>query len=242
LGLAARSGVPGPVKPPPPRLSHTLNSAGESPTAGFAPGRSYPSTGPTSLRDRRGIAVAAELERCLPMLGGPPDGSYRSVLINPKIRGRRREAPLAAARAGQPLDPSQAMWVRVVEYMIEDRATCGELFCLITNLLDHETAPAVELAGVYHERWDIELSFDEIETHHIGHQRVLRSRAPELVKQEIWGMLLTHYAIRHIMKDAADTVGTDPDRLSFMRSFRVIRRQVANQAGFSPSPNDDGTD
>lgn len=71
---------------------------------------------------------------------------------------------------------------------------------------------------------------------------MLRSRTPELVKQEIWGLLLTHYSIRHIMKDAADTVGTDPDRLSFIRSFRVIRRQVSSQAGFSPSPNGCGTD
>jgi hypothetical protein len=178
----------------------------------------------------------------LPMLGGLPDGSYRSVLINPKIRGRRREELLAAARAGQPLDPSQAILVRVVEYMVENRTTRGELFCLITNLLDHETAPAMELAELYHERWEIELSFDEIETHQLAQDRVLRSRTPELVKQEIWGLLLTHYAIRHTMKDAADTVGTDPDRLSFIRSFRVIRRQVSNQAGFSPSPDGHGTD
>jgi len=175
------------------------------------------------------------------MLGGLPDGSYRSVLINPTIRGRRREELLAAARAGQPLDPSQAMLVRVVEYMVENRTTRGELFCLITNLLDYETAPAMELAELYHERWEIELSFDEIETHQLASDRVLRSRTPELVKQEIWGLLLTHYAIRHTMKDAADTVGTDPDRLSFIRGFRVIRRQVSNQAGFSPSPNGHGT-
>ena len=64
--------------------------------------------------------------------------------------------------------------------------------------------------------------------------RVLRSRTPELVKQEIWSLLLVHYAIRHVMKDAADTVGTDPDDLSFIRSSRAIRRQVPNQAGFSP--------
>lgn len=63
---------------------------------------------------------------------------------------------------------------------------------------------------------------------------MLRSRTPELVKQEIWSLLLTHYAIRHVMKDAADTVGTDPDDLSFTRSYRAIRRQVPNQAGFSP--------
>ena len=108
------------------------------------------------------------------------------------------------------------------------------LFCLITTLLDHEFAPAVELAEAYAQRWEIELSFDEIEIHQTGGERVLRSRTPELVKQEIWSLLLVHYAIRHVMKDAADTVGTDPDDLSFMRSYRAIRRQVPNQAGFSP--------
>jgi hypothetical protein len=170
----------------------------------------------------------------LPVLEWLPDGSYRSVLINPKIRGRRREALLSAAASGTDLDPDQAMVIRVVEYAIEDRPGSGELFCLITTILDHEFAPAVELATAYHQRWEIELSFDEIETHQTGHPRVLRSRTPELVKQEIWALLLTHYAIRHIMKDAADTVGTDPDNLSFIRSYRAIRRQVPNQAGFSP--------
>jgi len=170
----------------------------------------------------------------LPVLAALPDGSYRSVLINPKVRGRRREALIAAAAAGDDLDPAQAMVIRVVEYMIENRTGSGELFCLITTLADHELAPAVELAAVYAERWEIELSFDEIETHQTGHDRVLRSRTPKLVKQEIWSLLLTHYAIRHVMKDAADTVGTDPDDLSFIRSYRAIRRQVPNQAGFSP--------
>lgn len=170
----------------------------------------------------------------LPVLAWLPDGSYRSVLINPKIRGRRREALLAAAANGADLDPDHATVVRVVEYTIEDRPGSGELFCLITTIADHEFAPAVELAATYHERWEIELSFDEIETHQTGNHRVLRSKTPELVKQEIWSLLLTHYAIRHVMKDAADTVGADPDNLSFMRSYRAIRRQVTNQAGFSP--------
>jgi len=170
----------------------------------------------------------------LPALGWLPDGSWRSVLINPTLRGRRREALLAAARAGDDLDPDQAHRVRVIEYTIDDRPGSGELFCLITTLDDHESAPAVELAAAYHQRWEIELSFDEIETHQTGGARVLRSRSPNLVKQEIWALLLVHYAIRHVMTDAADTVGTDPDDLSFVRSFRAIRRQVPNQAGFSP--------
>ena len=170
----------------------------------------------------------------LPVLAALADGSYRSVLINPKVRGRRREMLLATAAAGEHLEPTQATLIRVIEYTIEDRPGSGELFCLITTITDHELAPALDLATVYHQRWEIELSFDEIETHQTGHLRVLRSRTPELVKQEIWALLLTHYAIRHIMKDAADTVGTDPDDLSFIRSYRAIRRQVTNQAGFSP--------
>ena len=170
----------------------------------------------------------------LPVLEWLPEGSYRSMVINPKIRGRRREALLAAAAAGAELDPAQAIPVRVVEYMIENRSGSGELFCLITNLPGHEFAPAVELAHAYSQRWEIELSFDEIETHQTGQHRVLRSKTPDLAKQEIWSLLLTHYAIRHVMKDAADTAGTDPDDLSFIRSYRAIRRQVSNQAGFSP--------
>ena len=170
----------------------------------------------------------------LPILRALPDGSYRSVLINSKIRGRRRDMLIAAARAGADLEPTQATLIRVVEYTIEDRPGSGELFCLITTITDHELAPTLDLAAAYHQRWEIELSFDEIHTHQTGHLRVLRSRTPELVKQEIWALLLTHYAIRHVMKDAADTAGTDPDDLSFIRSYRAIRRQVTNQAGFSP--------
>ncbi len=178
--------------------------------------------------------VSASLR--LPVLEWLPDGSLRSVVINPKVRGRRREQLVAAAAAGDDLDPDQAMAVRVVEYMIDNRVGGGELFCLITTLADHEFAPAVELAAAYAQRWEIELSFDEIEIHQTGGDRVLRSRTPELVKQEIWSLLLTHYAVRRVMKDAADTVGTDPDDLSFIRSYRAIRRQVPNQAGFSPRP------
>ena len=90
----------------------------------------------------------------LPVLQGLPDGSYRSVLINPKIRGRRRQALLDAATAGADLDPDHATVARVVEYMIEDRSGSGELFCLITTILDDELAPAAELAAAYHQRWE----------------------------------------------------------------------------------------
>lgn len=124
--------------------------------------------------------------------------------------------------------------VRVVEYQIEDRTTNGEIYCLITTLLDPIEAPAVELAAIYHRRWEFELALDEIEVHQTGHHRVLRSKSPEMAKQEIWSLLLTHYAIRHVMRQAADTVEYDAERISFMRSIRAIRRQVNGLAGFSP--------
>ena len=83
----------------------------------------------------------------LPILATLPDGSYRSVLINSKIRGRRRDMLLAAATAGADLEPTQATLIRVVEYLIEDRPGSGELFCLITTITDHELAPALDLAA-----------------------------------------------------------------------------------------------
>jgi hypothetical protein len=108
------------------------------------------------------------------------------------------------------------------------------VICLITSILDPGEAPAHELAALYHERWEFELSLKEIEISQLGHSRVLRSKTPEMVRQEIWGILLAHYAIRHLMHDAADTADVDPDRISFIRSLRLIRRQVTGQAGFSP--------
>ena len=76
------------------------------------------------------------------------------MLINPKVRGRRREMLLATAAAGEHLEPTQAILIRVIEYMIEDRSGSGELFCLIATITDHEQAPAVDLAAAYHQRWE----------------------------------------------------------------------------------------
>jgi hypothetical protein len=170
----------------------------------------------------------------LPVLEALPDGSYRSHLLGRDVRrevNRRRRHVDASFP-----EPDDGTPVRVVEYMIEDRGHSSETFCLITTILDHELAPAHELAELYHQRWEIEITLDEIETHQIGSPCLLRSRTPELVRQEVWALLLTHYAIRSLMQEAADAVALDPDRLSFLRTLRLIRRQVADQAGFSPSP------
>jgi hypothetical protein len=172
----------------------------------------------------------------LPVLEGLDEGSYRSAVINPKISGARRDRLIERLRAGEPVPAGSAIPVRVVEYNIPDREGngTGELICLITSILDPSQATAVELAAAYHERWAAETSFREKKTYLRRSGRVLRSKSPTMARQEIWAMLLAHYAIRKLMCRAADEAGYDPDRLSFTRSLRVIRRQVTDQADFPP--------
>ncbi len=172
----------------------------------------------------------------LPVLQPLPDGSYLSIIANPKFNAKKRNNIIADARAGLDIPEETAVLVRVIEYTVPNRtgSGTGELICLITNILKHTDISAVELATAYHERWEIENVFDEIKTHQRGEARVLRSKLPDLVEQELWALLLSHYAIRCLMCEAADEADVDPDRLSFMRSLRVVRRQVTDQADFSP--------
>jgi hypothetical protein len=99
------------------------------------------------------------------------------------------------------------------------------MYRLVTTILDPLQAPAEELAALYHERWEIENTFDELKTHLRGRQIVLRSKTPELVRQEFHGFLLAHFAVRQLMHEAALSVAEDPDRLSFLHAVRVVRRK-----------------
>jgi len=172
----------------------------------------------------------------LPVVRWLPDGSYLSMIYHSELGRRRRSELLHAAGEDAEIDPAEAHVVRVVEYDIPDRegSAAGEIICVITSVLDPVAATAEELAAAYHERWECESLIDEVKTHQRGPTRVLRSKSAEMVRQEIWALLLTHYGIRRLMCYAADEIGEDPDRLSFMRSLRVIRRHVTGQADFSP--------
>jgi hypothetical protein len=179
----------------------------------------------------------------LPIARRLPDGSFLTTLADPRARGRRRarllEAAAIAAVTGTPLaeaDAADAAVARVVEYDVPDRPGNGanEVVCVLTTLADPLAAPAADVAACYHERWEEETVLGEIKTYLRGPGEILRSQSPDLVRQEIWALLLTHYAIRRIMTAAADEAGEDPDRLSFTRSLRVVRRQVAAPADFSP--------
>ncbi|MBZ5565542.1 MAG: transposase, partial [Acidobacteriia bacterium] len=96
-------------------------------------------------------------------------------------------------------------------------------------------APAEELAALYHERWEIEGALDELKTHLRGAQIILRSKTPDLVRQEFYGLLLAHFAIRGLMHEAALKAGEDPDRLSFLHAVRVVRRKLPLYAALPPS-------
>jgi Insertion element 4 transposase N-terminal/Transposase DDE domain len=126
--------------------------------------------------------------------------------------------------------------VRVIEYTLTDpgRRTSTDRYRLVTTILDPDLAPAGELATLYTERWEVETALGELKTTQRGPKQVLRSKSPELVAQEVWAHLLVHYALRAVMHTAALVEDLDPDRLSFVRSLRVIRRQVIAAPAFSP--------
>jgi hypothetical protein len=164
----------------------------------------------------------------VPVLGWLPDGSYRSELLPRQLKTDLRRGMKRRVHDGDRVP------IRVIEYMVTNRDESTETIRLITTIMDPTVAPAIELAALYHERWEFELTLDEIETHQMAKSRLLRSKTPELVRQEIWALLLVHHAVRSFMREAADDLDLDTDRLSFIRSLQVIRRQVPNQAGFSP--------
>jgi hypothetical protein len=178
---------------------------------------------------RVGAAVALPLVRRL------PDGSYLALIFAPGTAAKRKAALLAAARAGEQIGEDRARMVRAAEYTVPDRGgPDSELICVITTLLDPAALTAAEMAFAYHQRWDHESGLDEIKTHLRTAGGILRSQSPELVEQEMWGILLAHYAIRELMCRAADQAGRDPDRVSFIRTVRLARRHIDEPAAFPP--------
>lgn len=108
-------------------------------------------------------------------------------------------------------------------------------FRLLTTLLDEYHAPALELAALYHERWEVESVFDDLKTHVHQRRRVLRSQTPELVRQEFYGWVLTHYAVRWLMHTAATEHQVPPRTLSFVATVQLLRRAQPQSGAFPPS-------
>ncbi|MFI1291771.1 IS4 family transposase [Streptomyces sp. NPDC020792] len=160
------------------------------------------------------------------------DGSWLALITKPQLRTSRKDRLRTAARAGQELNPEEAIVVRVVPYTVPDRD--GEEVHLLTTLLDPADADAEQLAGSYWQRWEAETGIDQLKTHPRGPGKILRSRSPELAYQEIWAYLLTHWALSALICRAATDAGIDPDRVKFLGTVRIVRRSVTDRAAFSP--------
>jgi hypothetical protein len=148
------------------------------------------------------------------------DGSYLSRIYSSTSDRRNRRKGIV---------------VRVIDYQLQGVTDAEPIYRLITTILDPKQALARELAALYHERWEIETALDELKTHLRGAQIVLRSKTPELVRQEFYGLLLAHFAIRGLMHEAALHADEDPDRISFVHSARVVQRKMARFVTIPPS-------
>ena len=145
------------------------------------------------------------------------DGSYLSTVYpSPKARRHRLDGVV----------------VRVIKYQLGDDNTTT--YRLITTLLDPTQSPAGELAALYHERWEFETVLDEFKTHLRGRQIILRSKKPDLVKQEIYGLLLLHFALRSAMYEAAITNDIPPLDISFTHTMHVIQRKLPQSLTIFP--------
>ena len=152
-----------------------------------------------------------------------PDGSYLSRFYSSQRDQRRK---------------TNGVTVRVIDYLLEGVADAEPIYRLVTTILDHDLAPAHELAALYHERWEIETALDELKTHLRGAKIVLRSKTPDLVRQEFYGLMMAHFAIRSLIHEAALKADQDPDRLSFLHAVRVVRRKLPAAIAIPPSDED----
>ncbi len=170
----------------------------------------------------------------LPVLRALPDGSWLAHVNDPAEVTRRARRNGARRRRGSTLPPDAGplpgITVRVIEFWLTvttgDGGTRTERYRLITTLLDHRACPAAALAAGYARRWAIETGFAEFKTCLRGPGRILRSRTPDLARQELWAYLVIYQAIRAVMALAAAGAGIDPDRISFTTTLHAIRRTL----------------
>lgn len=162
--------------------------------------------------------------RILPALQRFEDGSYLSQ-IEPAPLTRKK---MAADTTVTPLT------VRIIDYRLPGVENAEPLYRLMTTLLDPVQAPAHELARLYYARWTIETTFAEIKTTLKGADIVLRSKTPELVRQEFWGLLLAHHVVRKLMLEAALAREHPPDALSFKHSLNLVRRKLPASGAIPP--------
>jgi Insertion element 4 transposase N-terminal/Transposase DDE domain len=158
--------------------------------------------------------------RNLPVERTLDDGSYLS-----SIRPSRVSAAEARARA---------ITVRVIDYTLPKLPGAEPHYRLLTTLLDPKAAPTMELAELYHRRWEMEAIYDELKTHLRQARRVLRSRTVELVRQEFYGWVLMHYVVRWLLHQGAARHRIPQEDLSFTGHVQLIRREQPLSGAFPP--------
>lgn len=168
----------------------------------------------------------------LPVLAVLPDGSYLSRIAEPVASRRLR-------RQRRPVTDIPGIAVRVIEYSVaaedEDGGDVSEVFALVTTLTDHEAYPIEDFPDLYHDRWRIETAIGDVETRlRPGPRAVLRSKSPDMVRQEIYGLLCVYQAIRALIMAGAQNAGIDPDRISFTRAKQAAERHLSDDSAFSP--------
>jgi hypothetical protein len=170
-----------------------------------------------AVATRAALVWRARLDLVLPIVKKLGDGSYLAKFYpSPKHRRQDREGIV----------------IRLVDYRIDGYR---QTYRLVTNILDPAQAPPLELARLYAERWTIETALDEIKTHLRGSRIVLRSKIPELVRQDVYGLLLAHYGVRFVMHDAALSEDISTEELSFVHTLRVVHRKLPWFVSFPPS-------
>lgn len=162
--------------------------------------------------------------RNLPVRQSLSDGSYLSTIYpGGTVSKKQRQAS------------TQGITVRVIDYALPNVNEAQSRYRLLTTLLDENTAPALELAALYHQRWEVEAVFDELKVHVLQKRHVLRSKTADLVRQEFYGWVLAHYAVRWLMHQAATAHRQSDRSLSFTASVQLLRRAQPPSGAFSPS-------
>jgi hypothetical protein len=152
------------------------------------------------------------------VVGRLPDGTALAF-IDPSKSLRRQEPGIPG-----PLE------VRAITYQHPG----GQKGVLLTTLIDHVAYPAEKIIRLYHERWELELAFDEVKTDMLERKEALRSKKPEGVYQEVWALLLTYNLVRREMQLTATETDVDPNRISFKNSLLFIRNFFVSARYVSP--------
>lgn len=187
----------------------------------------------TLLTVDAGIVSAGLLERArgrgVHVLGALSAGTWEHLPIQRRLSDGSVLVWVPASHKGDAVYPlKQGMWVRIISYRLTDErlGETGKVYRLVTTLLNPITVPALSLLQCYHERWEIELVIDEIKTHERVQRKVLRSKTPEGVRQELFGLFLAHYLVRAVMAQAALQADQDPDRLSFTEGLFHLTEMI----------------